>query len=264
MNFAEYSTLLFERRGRLLYTSFNRPEALNAIGRVAHAELVRFFSELATDSDTDVVILSGVGRAFSAGGDLDYVQEMIDDPDKFIDDIPDVKRIVFGMLDCPKPIIAKLNGHAIGLGATIALLCDVIFAAPTAKIGDPHVKVGFTAGDGGAFIWPHLIGHARAKEYLMTGRLLTAEQAEKIGLINHVVPAAELDRAVDEFAQELLQGAMRAIQWTKLSVNIGLKQQAHAVMDASIAYEALSNMTADHREAVLAMREKRAPKFSGK
>jgi enoyl-CoA hydratase len=168
------------------------------------------------------------------------------------------------MLDCPKPIIAKVNGAAVGLGATIALLCDVIFAAPTAKIGDPHVKVGFTAGDGGAVIWPHLIGHARAKEYLMTGRLLTAEEAEKIGLINHVVPAAELDRTVEEFAQELLKGPMRAIQWTKLSVNIGLKQLAHAVMDASVAYEALSNVTADHREAVRAMREKRTPQFAGK
>jgi enoyl-CoA hydratase len=264
VNFSDYSTLLLQRRGRLLYASFNRPEVLNAIDRVVHGEIVRFFSELATDPDTDVVILSGVGRAFSAGGDLDHVQRMIDDPDQFIDDIPDVKRVVFGMLDCPKPIIAKLNGHAIGLGATIALLCDVIFAAPSAKIGDPHVKVGFTAGDGGAVIWPHLIGHARAKEYLMTGRLLTAEEAEKIGLINHVVPAAELDRTVDEFAEELLKGAMRAIQWTKLSVNIGLKQLAHAVMDASIAYEALSNMTTDHREAVAAMREKRTPKFTGK
>jgi enoyl-CoA hydratase len=162
------------------------------------------------------------------------------------------------------PIIAKLNGPAVGLGATIALLCDVIFASPTAKIGDPHAKIGFAAGDGGAFIWPHLIGHARAKEYLMTGRLLTADEAERIGLINHVVPAAELDCAVDEFAQELLRGATRAIQWTKLSVNIGLKHLAHSVMDASAVYEALSNMTADHREAVLAMREKRTPRFTGK
>jgi len=264
MNFTDYSTLLLERRGRLLYASFNQPQTLNAIGRVAHAELVRFFSELATDPETDVMILSGVGRAFSAGGDLNYMQEMIDDPAIFLDDIPDVKRIVFGMLDCPKPIIAKLNGPAVGLGATIALLCDVIFAAPNAKIGDPHAKIGFTAGDGGAVIWPHLIGHARAKEYLMTGRLLTAEEAEKVGLINHVVPAEELDRTVDEFAQELQKGAMRAIQWTKLSVNIGLKQLAHAVLDASVAYEALSNMTADHREAVRAMREKRTPQFTGK
>jgi enoyl-CoA hydratase len=264
MDISSYETFLFERRGRLLHASFNRPETLNAIDKLAHSEIARFFAELATDPLTDVVILSGVGRAFSAGGDLNHIQAMIDDPRLFLDDLPLVKRIVFGMLDCPKPIIAKLNGAAVGLGATIALLCDVIFAAPTVKIGDPHVSVGFAAGDGGAVIWPHLIGHARAKEYLMTGRLLTAEQAEKIGLINHVVPAADLDRVVEEFAQELLQGATQAIQWTKLSVNIGLKQLAHAVLDASTAYEALSNVTADHQEAVLALREKRRPRFTGK
>ena len=263
MNLSAYSTLLLERRGRLLQASFNKPDTLNAIGKIAHAEVARFFSDLADDADTDVVILSGVGRAFSAGGDLDHVQDMIDDPRKFLDDMQDAKRIVFGMLDCPKPLIAKINGPAIGLGATIALLCDVTFATPSAKIGDPHVRLGFSAGDGGAFIWPHLIGHARAKEYLMTGRLLTGEEAEKIGLINHVVPAAELDQRVEEFAEELLKGPMRAIQWTKLSVNIGLKQLAQAVMDGSLAYEALSNATADHREAVQAMREKRAPHFTG-
>jgi enoyl-CoA hydratase len=264
MNLSSYSTFLFERRGRLLHASFNRPQTMNAIDSVAHEELARFFAEVTADPLTDVVILSGVGRAFSAGGDLDHIQAMIDEPDKFLKDLQDAKRIVFGMLDCPKPIIAKLNGHAVGLGATIALLCDVIFAVPTAKIGDPHVKIGFTAGDGGAFIWPHLLGHARAKEYLLTGRLMTAEEAERLGLINHVVPAAEIDRVVDEFAQELLKGAMRAIQWTKLSVNIGLKQTAQAVLDASLAYEALSNVTADHQEAITALREKREPKFTGK
>lgn len=263
MDLLSYTSLHFEREGRLLRVTFNRPETLNAIDRVAHDELARFFTELTQDPLTDVVILSGAGRAFSAGGDLDHIQRMIDDPRSFLDDMPSVKRIVFGMLDCPKPIIAKLNGSAVGLGATIALLCDVIFAAPTAKIGDPHVKVGFAAGDGGAFIWPHLIGHARAKEYLMTGRLLTAEEAERIGLINHVVPAVDLDRVVDAFAQELLGGAMRAIQWTKLAVNISLKQAAHSVMDASVAFEALSNVTADHREAVQALREKRPPRFTG-
>ena len=264
MDISSYTTIKFEREGRLLRAAFNQPETLNAINRVAHDEVARFFTELAVDPLTDVVILSGVGRAFSAGGDLDYIQRMIDDPNIFVDDIPTVKRIVFGMLDCPKPIIAKLNGAAVGLGATIALLCDVIFAVPTAKIGDPHVKVGFTAGDGGAIIWPHLIGHARAKEYLMTGRLLMAEEAERIGLINHVVAADEIDRTVDAFAQELLGGAMRAIQWTKLAVNIGLKQIAHSVLDASVAFEALSNVTSDHREAVQAMREKRPPRFTGK
>jgi enoyl-CoA hydratase len=264
VDISSYSTIQFQREGRLLRANFNRPDTLNAIDRAAHDEIARFFTELAVDPLTDVVILSGVGRAFSAGGDLEHIQRMIDDPCIFVDDIPNVKRVVFGMLDCPKPIIAKLNGHAIGLGATIALLCDVVFAVPTAKIGDPHVKVGFAAGDGGAIIWPHLIGHARAKEYLMTGRLLTAVEAEKIGLINHVVAAEDLDGAVDAFAQELLGGAMRAIQYTKLAVNIGLKQIAHSVLDASVAFEALSNVTADHREAVQAMRDKRSPKFTGK
>jgi enoyl-CoA hydratase len=264
MDFSDYSTLKLERRGRLLYATMNRPDTLNSIGRKAHAELARFFTDLATDAATDVAILTGAGKAFSAGGDLEHMQNMIDDPGIFNEDITDAKQIVFGMLDCPKPILAKVNGHAVGLGATIALLCDVIFAAPGAKIGDPHVKVGFAAGDGGAFIWPHLIGHARAKEYLMTGKLLTAEEAQRIGLINHVVPADQLDQTVDDFAQELLKGAMRAIQWTKLSVNIGLKQIAHSVLEASLAYEALSNQTDDHQEAVRAMREKRTPQFKGK
>jgi enoyl-CoA hydratase len=264
MELSSYSTLHLERQGRLLRVRFNRPDTMNAINEEAHQELARFLQEVSTDKLTDVVILSGAGRAFSAGGDLAHIQEMIDDPAIFIDDIPNVKRIIFGILDCPKVLIAKINGPAIGLGATIALLCDVVFAAEGAKIGDPHVKVGFTAGDGGAFIWPHLIGHARAKEYLMTGRPLTGTEAARIGLINHAVPAADLDRVVDEFAQELLGGAMRAIQWTKLSVNIGLKQLAHAVLDASVAYEALSNTTSDHQEAVRALREKRDPRFSGK
>ena len=263
MELASYVTLSLKREGRLLRASFNRPDTLNAIDKQSHDELARLFAEIASDPVTDVVILGGCGRAFSAGGDLGHIQDMIDAPELFLEDLVAAKCIVLSLLDCPKIIIAKLNGHAIGLGCTIALLCDVIFAAPNAKIGDPHVKMGLAAGDGGAFIWPHLIGHARAKEYLMTGRLLSAEEAQRIGLINHVVPAADLDRAVDAFAHELLAGAMRAIQWTKLSVNVGLKQQAAAVLDASLEFEALSNATGDHQEAVRAFREKRAPRFTG-
>jgi enoyl-CoA hydratase len=264
MELLSYSILQFERQGRLLRANFNRPDVMNAINKTAHDELTRFFAEVATDPDCDVVVISGNGPAFSAGGDLEHIQNMIDDPSIFADDMTNMRRLVFGLLDCPKVLIAKVNGPAIGLGATIALLCDVVFAADSAKIGDPHVKVGFCAGDGGAFIWPQLIGHARAKEYLMTGRSLTGAEAERLGLINHAVPAADLDRVVDEFAQQLLRGAMRAIQWTKLSVNAGLKQMATAVMEASVVYEALSNVTADHQEAVAAIREKRPPRFTGR
>lgn len=263
MDFSTYATMRFERRGRILHAEFNRPDALNAIDQVTHKDLARLFSEVAADPQTAVLVLSGAGKAFSAGGDLDYIQHLIESPGDFFDDIGDIKKIVFSILDCPKPIIAKLHGHAIGLGATIALFCDIVFAAPGVKIADPHVKLGFTAGDGGAVIWPHLIGHARAKEFLMTGRPILAEEAERIGLINRVVPRESLDAAVEELAQELGNGPARAIQWTKMTVNIGLKAQAHAVMDASAAYEALSNFTSDHREAVRALREKRPPAFTG-
>ena len=153
----------------------------------------------------------------------------------------EAKRIIVSLLDCEKPIIAKLNGHATGFGATLALFCDIIIATETAKIGDPHVQVGFTAGDGGAVIWPQLIGYARAKEYLMTGDLMTAAEAARIGLINHAVPGDELDDRVYGLAARLAAGSQVAIRTTKMSVNIGLKQLVASIMDACLAYEALSN-----------------------
>jgi len=230
---------------------------------VMESELGRLFGDVAADAQTSVLVLTGAGRAFSAGGDIEQMQRVINDPRLFVDAIPHAKHLIHSILDCPKPTIAKVNGPAIGLGATIALFCDIIFAANHAKIADPHVKVGFAAGDGGAVIWPQLIGYARAKEYLFTGDALTGEQAAKIGLVNHAVAADELDKAVDEFAQRLAAGATRAIQFTKMSMNIGLKQLVTNALDASLAYEALSNLTKDHQEAVNAFREKRIPQFTG-
>jgi len=261
MQFDNYQALLFERRGRVLTVTMNRPDKLNAIDALMHEELSRVFVDLSADTESDVVVLTGAGRAFSSGGDIDWMQSMIDDPAGFERTAREGKQIVFSLLDCEKPVIAKLNGHATGLGATIALFCDVIFAAEGAKIGDPHVSVGFVAGDGGAVIWPQLIGYARAKEYLLTGDLLSAREAEKIGLINHVLPAEDLGPAIEQFADRLAGGATKAIRWTKLSVNIGLRQLASSMMDATLAYEALSNVSPDHQEAVNAFREKRKPIF---
>ncbi len=263
MNFAEYKTLIFERRGRVLEITMNRPEKLNAVDEAMHAELARVFVDVSSDPECDIAVLTGAGRAFSAGGDIEWMQKMIDQPASFEKTAREGKQIVFSLLDCEKPVIAKLNGHATGLGATIALFCDVIFASEAAKIGDPHVSVGFVAGDGGAVIWPQLIGYARAKEYLMSGDLMTAAEAARIGLINHAVPQAELDERVRQFADRLAAGATKAIRWSKMSANIGLKQLAHSIMDASLAYEAMSNVTKDHQEAVNAFREKRSPVFTG-
>jgi enoyl-CoA hydratase len=263
MEFSDYQAIVFRRDGRVLHATFNRPDTLNAVDEQLDEELSRLFGDVAADTETHVLVLTGAGRAFSAGGDIEHMQQVIDEPELFLNGIPRAKHLIHSILDCPKPIIAKVNGPAIGLGATIALFSDLIIAANHAKIADPHVKVGYVAGDGGSVIWPQLIGYARAKEYLFFGDAITGEEAAKIGLINRAVPAEDLDRVVDEYAQRLAKGASRAIQWTKLSVNIGLKQLATSILDASLAYEALSNATKDHQEAVNAFREKRPPRFTG-
>ena len=261
-DFTRYQTIRAQRRGRILTLTLNRPDKLNAIDKAMHGELATLFVDAADDPDSDVIVLTGEGRAFSAGGDILWMQEMIDKG--FQQTAREARRIIFSLLDCEKPIIARLNGHATGLGATIALFCDVIFAADHAKIGDPHVSVGFTAGDGGAVIWPQLIGYARAKEFLMTGDLIPAPEAARMGLINHAVPAADLDARVYDFVDRLAAGALLAIRTTKASMNIGLKQLAASIMDACLAFEDQSNRTFDHQEAVSAFREGRKPKFAGR
>jgi enoyl-CoA hydratase len=252
-----FETIALARSGRLLTITLNRPDTLNAIDDQMHDDLVDVFAFVAGDEHSDVIVLTGAGRAFSAGGDFAHLAHMAARPQVFDRDATRAKRIVFSILDLEKPLICRLNGHATGLGATLALLCDVVFAADSAKIGDPHVTVGLVAGDGGAIVWPERIGFARAKEYLMTGELVPAKKAEELGLINHCLLAAELDGAVDAFCQRLLNGSTNAIRWTKVLVNLELKRRAHALMDTGIAYEALTVRSSEFRDAVDALRNKR-------
>jgi enoyl-CoA hydratase len=260
----QFKTIALARRGRLLTITLNRPDTLNAVNFDMHEELVEVLQFASTDPDSDVLLLTGAGRAFSAGGDLDHLARNAANPELFDQEARGAKRLVFTLLDIEKPVICRMNGHAVGLGATLALLCDVIFAADGAKIGDPHVNVGLVAGDGGAVLWAHRIGATRAKEYLLTGDLLTARRAEEIGLINHCVALEELDAQVDAFCDRLLNGAATAIRYTKILTNLELKRIAHALMDAGIAYESLSVRSPDHREAVQALKEKRKPNFTGR
>lgn len=260
----EYRTILLERRGRLLVVTFNRPEAMNAVNLDLHDELPEALSFAGTDAGSDVILLTGAGRAFSAGGDIGHMEHNAANPHLFDHEARQAKRVVFALLDIEKPVVCRMNGHAVGLGATVALLCDIIYAADTARIGDPHVGIGLVAGDGGAVVWAQRIGLTRAKEYLLTGELLTATKAAEIGLVNRALPAAELDAAVDALCDKLLNGAPNAIRWTKVLTNLELKRIAGAVMDAGIAYESLSVRTADHREGIAALKEKRAPKFTGR
>lgn len=267
MDVASYQRFRFERgtgdRARVLTVAFSGPNPVNGVDAIMHAELGRIFTDLQHDEGSDIIVLTGDGRAFCAGGDFDWFEEQIAHPHKFRDIGWEAKRIVTSLLDLDKPILCRLNGAAAGLGATIALLCDIIVADENAVIGDPHVKVGLVAGDGGAVIWPQLIGYARAKEFLMTGDLIKAPEAARMGLINHAVPTAELDAKVDAIIAKLMNNPKWAVRWTKVVANQPLKALAVQLMDASIGYETLSNLTADRAEAVRAFREKRAPRLTG-
>ena len=259
-----YRHVRFERRERVLTAILDREQALNAVNGALHEELSRLFVDLEADEDSDVLVLTGKGRAFCAGGDLAWLQSAIDDPAIFERTAIEAKAILFRQLDLTKPIIARINGPAVGLGASLALFCDMTIAARSATIADPHVSVGLVAGDGGAIIWPQLIGHARAKRYLFTGDSVSAQEAEHIGLINQVVPDDELDAAVYGLAQRLAGGALKAIKWTKVATNLPLKRLATEIFDTAVAYEMLSNRTADHSEAIAAFRERRKPVFVGR
>ncbi|MBK6411605.1 enoyl-CoA hydratase/isomerase family protein [Sphingopyxis sp.] len=256
MDTQRYKSINIYRRGRILYLTIARPEVLNAVDAALHTELAHVFTDANADPDSDVIVLTGAGRAFCAGGDIDWMQDAIDNPESFETTMVEAKSIIFSILDCDKPIIAKVNGPAVGLGATLALFCDIIFAAETSYLSDPHVSIGMVAGDGGAVIWPQLIGYARAKEYLLTGKRVPAPKAAEMGLINYSVPAESLDALVDEFADELVAGSTKAIRWSKVTINIGLKQFAHAMMDVGLAYEALTNIGADHQQRVREYRDK--------
>jgi enoyl-CoA hydratase len=263
MDFNQYETLRFDRRDRVLTVAIDGPGPVNAVNETMHRELARVFTELQQDSESDLIILTGAGKAFCAGGDMDWFEEMIADQTKFRDIAPEAKQIVMGLLDLEKPIVCRMNGAAAGLGATIALFCDVIIADETAVIGDPHVKVGLVAGDGGAVIWPQLIGFAKAKELLMTGDLVGAPEAVALGLINYAVSTEALDAKVDEIVSKILGNPRWAVRWTKTVTNIPLRELAVKMMDTSVAYEAMTNMTQDRVEAVKAFKEKRPPNFTG-
>lgn len=264
MDFESYKHILLERRGKVLTATLNRPEARNAINPALDSELLRLFWEVDQDEESNVLVLTGAGKSFSAGGDIPDMLSSIENIENFEKGYKNGKRILQGMLDCEKPIICRMNGDAVGLGATLALFCDIIIAADTARIADPHVKVGLVAGDGGAVVWPQLIGYARAKQYLLSGDFLSATEAQQIGLINFAVPASELDAKVDEWADKLENGASKAIRWTKSVLNIGLKQMLVSMVDAGFALETVSSRSKDHSEAVHAFVDKRKPQFTGR
>lgn len=256
-------TIALTREGRVLVVAMNRPDALNAFDKIMHDEFSEALAFAHSDGGSDVIVLTGHGKAFSAGGDLAHIAANAAEPARFDHEIAMARRIVETLLEIEKPVVCSLNGHAVGLGATIVLLCDIIYAADGAKIGDPHVNIGLVAGDGGAIAWLQRIGLTRAKEMLLTGELVDAERATEIGLVNRCLPAAGLDAAVEQLCNALLAKPQFALRKTKALMNLETKRLAGLLLDQGLAWEKESVRDPDHAEAIAALREKREPHFSG-
>jgi enoyl-CoA hydratase len=252
------------RDGDVLRVTIDRPGSdLNAVDAALHRELAELFLLLQQEREARAVLLTGRGGAFSAGGDFNWFPAL-QEPGAMEALRLEAKQLIWDLLDVHLPIVCALNGHAIGLGASIALLCDVIFMAQSATLADPHVRVGLVAGDGGTVAWPLAVGPARAKQYLLTGDPVPADEAERLGLVNKVVPDDELDEVASAFARRLAAGAPLAVQYTKQAVNKLVKDALNTSFDVATALEIVTFKSDDHREALAALAEKRRPQFRGR
>ncbi len=262
--FGGYQHIAFERAGRVLRIVMNRPEVKNAANIRMHNELSRVFADAQRDTGSDIIVLTGAGDAFSSGGDIRAMQDKIADRGLWNDTVNEARALFYSILDLDKPLIARINGAATGLGATLAVYADISVAAETAVIGDPHVKVGLVAGDGGALMWPMLVGFQKAKELLFLGDNIGAVEAARLGLITHAVPAGELDVRIDALIAKLLQLPPFALRGTKKAINHTLKAMALSTFEFGVSLETQSQLTQDHAEAVAAFVERRKPAFTGR
>lgn len=259
--YAKYKHLLCEHVGeRVLKITLNRPERLNATNEILHHELVQVWLDVEDDDDVSVVILTGAGRAFSAGGDFEMLERNINDPATRARNWKSASKLVYNIINCSKPIISAIHGPAVGAGLAAALLADVSIAARSAKIIDGHTRLGVAAGDHAAIIWPLLCGMAKAKYYLLTCEPIDGETAEKLGLVSLVVDDDQLQATALKVASRLVEGAPTAIRWTKYAMNNWLRMMG-PTFDASVALEFLGFAGPEVREGLASHLEKRAPNF---
>jgi enoyl-CoA hydratase len=254
-----YQTMLIEKRENgVAVVTLNRPERLNAVNATMHNELSRFTRDAEADREVKVVILAAAGRAFCAGGDFGG-----DSGDAGAGgmSLEEGRQIVDHILELQKPIVSAVQGYAMGLGATISLLCDVVVAGKSSVFADTHVKMGIGAGDGGQVIWPLLMGVNRAKWFLMTGERLTGEALMDMGLVNFLVEDDQIMERALACADQLAAGPAAAISASKVPINTYIRNVSNQVLSLSLALEGQTMRSADAKEAQRAFVEKREPNF---
>ena len=260
----EFRTLTIDVEDTLCVVTLNDPDHLNTITLEMHDELTKVWPVVAELEGIRCVILTGAGRAFTAGGDVKAMSEgkFIEAPghSMFTAD----RNLIQGFLSVPCPVVAAINGDCIGLGASLALMSDFSVMADDARIGDPHVRVGLVAGDGGVPIWPLLVGLNKAKEALLLGRLFSASEAKEMGLVGNVCPKDDVVAEARKLAEEIASLPPLAVRWTKLSLNKILKLAVEQSLDTSAALEMLTFMSQDHIKATNAFVNKTTPNFEGR
>jgi enoyl-CoA hydratase len=257
----EFTSLELDRpEPWILRLTLNTPGKLNAVGHEAHGHLAAIWKTIDRDDETRVVLVRGAGGAFSSGGDLALVEDIARDWETRLRVFHEARDLVYNIVDCSKPIVAAIDGPAVGAGLAVALLADVSIATPGARIVDGHTRLGVAAGDHAVLVWPLLCGMAKAKYHLLLCEPVSGEEAERIGLVSLCVPADELEERALDVARRLAAGSQAAIRHTKLALNNWLKLAGPA-FDASLAMEFLDMTGPDVVEGVAAVRERRAPKF---
>ncbi len=243
--------------GPLRIVTINRPEQLNAVNRPLHWALANVWRQLTADREARVVVLTGAGRAFSAGGDLDWITTFLDDPVARDESLREGAQIIEELLRFPLPVIAAVNGPAVGLGCSVAVLCDVVLISERAYLADPHVSVGLVAGDGGAAFWPLLTPILRSREYLLTGDRIPAATAVELGLASRTTEPDELLAEARALGGRLAAQPREALEGTKRVANMHLAQALAGAVQAGFAAEAVTMRSDEHRRRLLALREGR-------
>jgi enoyl-CoA hydratase len=265
--FAEQYHLLVDLEDTVAKVTINRPERMNAITIEMHQGLEDLLQLFNHDDRVNAIVITGAGdRAFCAGADVKTMASQVDrgEDRQLGGALKPGRFLIHHFLNLQQPIVAAINGHAVGLGATIALMCDITIMSDKAVIGDTHASIGLVAGDGGALMWPFLIGMNHAKELLMTGRRIRADEAERIGLVNRVAPHGQVMAEAMAVAKELASGAPLAVQWTKAALNQHIWQQAINTHHFALAVECLTLASEDNVEGARAFAAKRPAQFRGR
>jgi len=258
-----YQTLLVDRSEAIATLTLNRPEARNALDLVMRRELLGALDELEADPAVRVVILTGAGGHFCAGGDVKSMRTRHTAAEGRAR-VESLNRLVLRLVDFPRPTLAMVDGYAVGAGSNLALCCDIIVASDRAKLGELFCKVGLAVDGGGSWLLPRVVGMARAKELILTGDVIDAAEAARIGLVNRVVPAAELAGVTRALAQRIAANPPLALRLDKHMLNRAAASDLAAALDLEAYSQALALTSEDHAEGVAAFLEKRAPRFTGR